>query len=83
MRTPGSYCTGLQGFDATVEDHQIIVENRRTGAGVRITVDRPLHRLNFWSSRTTVCPENYVLLRVPPGGRERWISTYRLYAKDR
>ncbi len=71
--------TGLEGFGSAASDHEIVIENRRAGAGVRISVDRPLFRLNFWSIRTTVCPENYVLLRIAPGAQERWKSTYVLY----
>ena len=34
----------IQGFGANAKDYDIRVENRRLGAGVRITADRPLSR---------------------------------------
>ena len=74
--------TGLEGFGTDEKDHEIVIENRKTKTGVKIIVDRPLYRLNFWTIRTTVCPENYILLRIAPGAREKWTSTYIVYTLD-
>ena len=35
----------LAGFGPTSNDYEIRIENRITGAGVRITCDQPLYRL--------------------------------------
>lgn len=74
-----SVFTGVEGFGASIDDHRVTVHNRKTGAGVKFSVDRPLHKMNFWSIRTTVCPENYIFLRIPPGSREQWVSSYELF----
>src|SRR5438093_12295428 len=46
--------------------YDIRIENRKTGAGVRISGDRPLSKVVFWSIRSVACPEPYVELRIEP-----------------
>jgi hypothetical protein len=72
--------TLIEGFGTDVKDFNIAIENHKTGAGVRITGDRPLWRLNFWSVRTTVCPEAYVEVKADPGKETSWRLTYDFYA---
>ena len=72
--------TLIEGFRADTKDFDIRIENRKTGAGIRITADRPLSRLNFWSIRTTVCPETYVDLSVAPGQETQWRLVYDFYS---
>jgi hypothetical protein len=69
----------LTGFGATPKDFDFRVENRKTGAGVRQTSDRPIARINFWSPRATVCPEAYINLRVEPGKETAWRIDYEFY----
>ncbi len=47
------YSKGLRGFGGSAKDYDIKIENRRTGAGVRITGDQPLSKIVFWASSTT------------------------------
>jgi hypothetical protein len=75
----GEAATGLEGFGKTAADYNIAVENRKTGAGVKITGDQPLSRLYFWSIRTTLCPEPYVQMRIEPGRRATWKIEYEFY----
>lgn len=69
----------LQGFGSEKEDHQIVVKNKRTGAGVQIKVDKPLYRLTFWATKTTLCPENFIFITLEPGEEEKWVSDYTLF----
>jgi hypothetical protein len=71
--------TDLEGFAAGARDYDIRVENRRTGAGVRQTGDRPMSKLHLWSIRTTVCPEAFIDLRIEPGKQSTWRITYEFY----
>jgi len=83
--------TGRKTIDTSVYEHNffmldgqptgpdIRVENRRTGAAVRQRGDRPLSKLNFWSIRTTVCPEAYVDLHIEPGKEATWRIAYEFY----
>ena len=70
----------LEGFGSSAADYDIRVENRKTGAGVRQRGDRPISKLNFWSIRTTVCPEAYVDLTVEPGRETEWRIAYEFYS---
>ena len=69
----------LEGFGGTSRDYDIRIENRKSGAGVRITGDQPLAKVVFWSIRTTACPEPYVHLNVEPGREAKWNITYQFY----
>jgi hypothetical protein len=72
--------TGLEGFGASAKDYDIRVENRKTGAGVRQTSDRPISKLMLWSVRTTVCPEAYIDLRIEPQQETNWRIAYEFYS---
>jgi hypothetical protein len=69
----------LTGFGADVKDYDISEENRRTGAGVRQTCDRPVVRINYWSIRTTACPEAYIRMSIEPGKEFTWRIAYDFY----
>lgn len=69
----------VDGFGPTAADNGFRIENRETGAGVRVSGDRPLHSLNYWSPRRTLCPEPYIAVKVAPGQADRWAITYEFY----
>lgn len=69
----------LNGFGDTAKDNAIIVENPKAGIGVREIGNRPLSLVNFWSIRSTVCPEAYIHMIVDPGKIFTWKITYRFY----
>ena len=77
----GSECYpgNFTGFGADAKDNDIRIENKKTGAGVRITGDRPLTRLGYWSIRTVVAPEPYIDLNIEPGQQFAWTYTYDYY----
>jgi hypothetical protein len=69
----------LTGFSDSAKDNNIVVENRKVGAGVRETGNRPLSLVNFWSIRTTVCPEAYIHMHIEPGKTFTWRIAYDFY----
>lgn len=73
----------LNGFSSLAKDYDIRVENRTSGAGVRITSDQPLSRLAFWSAHTTICPEPYIRVKVDAGKTFRWKIFYEFYTIDK
>jgi hypothetical protein len=73
--------TEIEGFGATAKDFDFRVENRKTGAGVRQTGDRPISKVVFWSAGITVCPEAYIDLRVEPGKESSWRIAYEFYQR--
>lgn len=74
-----SVYTVLQGYGKKAKDYDIKMENHRTGAAVRITSDRPLSKLVFWSSSTIFCPEPYIQINIRPGDTFEWTTTYEFY----
>jgi hypothetical protein len=72
--------TPIEGFNAGTANYDIRVENEKTGAAVRQTSDHPLSKMVLWSIRTTVCPEAYIELRIPPGRDEDWQIAYEFYS---
>ena len=77
----GSECyqASFTGFGADAKDNDIRIENKKTGAGVHITGDRPLTRFGYWSIRTVVAPEPYIDLNIEPGQQFTWTYTYDYY----
>ena len=69
----------LQGHSKSIKDYDFSIENRRTGAGVRITSDKPVSKIVYWSSTTTQCPEPYIDITVQPGESFSWTITYDFY----
>ncbi len=73
----------VDGFGNSAKDYDIRIENRKSGAGVRISGDTPLSKVVFWSIRSVACPEPYVQLRVEPGREAKWNITYSFYILPR
>jgi hypothetical protein len=71
----------LTGFSNQPSDYDITVENTKTGVGVEQTGDNPMSLFNFWSPRTTICPEAYHHFTIAPGETAHWEIHYRFYAK--
>jgi hypothetical protein len=73
------FCESLKGFGQSKVDYDIKIENHNTGAGVRITCDRPLAKMVFWSCPTTFCPEPYIMIKAEPGREFTWNIYYDFY----
>lgn len=71
----------LTGYSDKVSDYDFTVENRAAAIGVEQTADVPISQFNFWSIRTTVCPEAYIHLKIEPGKTAHWTIKYRFYEK--
>ena len=70
----------IQGFSDRAEDYDFRIENLKTGAGVRITGDRPISSIVYWSNGQTVCPEPYIDLNILPGDTFSWHIYYHFYS---
>lgn len=69
----------ILGYGATAADYDITVENRKSGAGLRIRGNQPLARLTFWTIRSTRSPEAFIQLRVEPGSEFFWRIAYEVF----
>jgi hypothetical protein len=79
LRDDTVYCGEVDGLSTSVEDYDIRIENTISGAGVRITCDKPLEKLVFWSCSTTACPEPYIKVKAEPGQEFSWEIRYEFY----
>jgi hypothetical protein len=75
--------TPIQGFHDQAADYQIRVENRKSGVGLRITGDRPLHNESLWSIRAVLAVEAFIHISVAPGEEFTWSMNYDYYALPR
>jgi len=73
------YPTGYTG--ERVDDYDFTVQNSKTGAGVRITSDRPLSKFMFWSVPTTLSPEPFIKVEAMPGEKFKWNINYEFKSK--
>jgi hypothetical protein len=71
--------TGLTGGGKDVKDYDFRIENVKTGAGVHITGDQPLFKVNFWAIRTVAVAEPYIQIHIEPGQEMRWTLRYDFY----
>lgn len=69
----------LEGFSNDAKDSEVVIENRKVGAGVKIATDRPLIRSLLWSIRTVLAVEPYVAIDVQPGAVFTWKDTLDFY----
>jgi hypothetical protein len=69
----------LTGSSKDVKDYDFRVENLKSRAGVHITSDQPLEKVNFWAIRRVAAAEPYIHLRIEPGKEVRWTIRYDFY----
>ena len=79
MAAGEEYFTPLTGFSDSLKDTEIVIENRKTGAGLKISGDRPLTRSMLWSVRTVIAPEPYIALDIQPGAEFTWKDMIEYY----
>jgi hypothetical protein len=69
----------MKGYGDSAKDSKITIENKKVGAGVRISVDKPLVRELLWSVRTVLAVEPYIAIDVEPGKEFTWTDTLDYY----
>jgi hypothetical protein len=71
----------IEGYGSSPSDNEIRIDNRKSGAGVRVTGDRPLSNLAFWGIRTVLAAEPFIAISVKPGSEFTWKNSYEFYVK--
>jgi hypothetical protein len=66
----------LEGFSGSPSDNDIRIENRKSGAAVRMLGDHPLSHVNLWSIRTVLAVEPFITMTVVPGAQFSWTVSY-------
>jgi len=69
----------IAGFGLDPRDYDIRIENRKAGAGLRITADRPLSRAALWSIRAPLSVEPFIDMKIEPGAEFTWRINYDFY----
>jgi len=69
----------MQGFSKEAKDNEVVIENKKVGAGVKITNDRPLSRSMLWSIRTVLAVEPYIDINIEPGAEYTWKDHFDYY----
>jgi hypothetical protein len=70
----------FSGFGNTPADYSITIENRKVGAGMNVTADRPLSQESLWSIRSVLAMEPFIHMIVEPGKQFTWSYTYSYYS---
>ena len=66
----------ISGFGSDKRDYDIRVANAKSGAGMRVTADQPVSKINVWSIRSVMAVEPYITIDLKPGASKRWTYTY-------
>jgi len=69
----------IQGYGDSAKDNEVVIENKKVGAGLKITNNRPLSRELLWSIRTVLAVEPYISINVQPGNEFTWTDTIDYY----
>jgi hypothetical protein len=69
----------IEGFSGDSKDYDIRIENRKLGAGMRITGDRPLVGETLWSIRSVLSLEPFIDVTAEPSEAFNWKYTYSYY----
>ncbi|MDE1178320.1 MAG: hypothetical protein PW789_17230 [Edaphobacter sp.] len=70
----------IKGYSASPSDYHFTVEDTKNKVGIEQSSDSPISRFYLWSIRTTISPEAYIHLDVPPGKTGHWKIHYRFFA---
>ncbi len=76
----GAVWVAFQGGTGKAEDNQVTVENRRTGAGLKISGDQPTVEWRFYAEKTAACPEPFIRIQVAPGEEKKWRTAYTFFS---
>ena len=69
----------IGGFGSSSKDAGIVIENKKVGAGMRITGDRPVVKELMWAIRTVFAIEPYIAIDVQPGAEFTWKNKIEYY----
>ena len=78
-RDESVYCASITNKNDEAVAYDMRIENRGTGAGVRIIGSLPISNLVFWCRGNTMCPEPYVDINIEPGKELSWNIKYEFY----
>ena len=69
----------VTGFGRAAQDYDFRVTDTSTGAGVHVTGDQPLTRVNIFSIDKVQSVEPYIAIDLAPGQEKRWTYSVQLH----
>ena len=66
----------VTGYGSAASDYDFTITDPKSGAGVHVTGDKPLTRINTFSIARTAAIEPTIAVDVAPGAEMRWKYTY-------
>ena len=69
----------IDGLKGTPEDGHIIIENLKTGGGLKIEGDKAPVKINFYAAKTAICPEPFLEMHLPPDSSFEWNLKYSFF----
>jgi hypothetical protein len=72
-----AHCT-LTGYHQIAADNSVIIRNTATKAGIRISGNYPIFRLDFFATPTTICSEPFIEITLSRKQEKVWASRYDL-----
>lgn len=79
LRRGQTVMSEITGFGGQAKDYAFEMDNLKTGAGVRISGDRPLSKVIFWLIRSVLSPEPYLSISIAPGESFSWRIRYEFF----
>lgn len=70
------FAANLNGLRNTIADNDVLFENRKTGAVLRVRGDVPAERMAFFATKQVVSVEPYVEIKLAPGQQKDWTIEY-------
>jgi hypothetical protein len=70
----------ITGFGPTAADYDIRILDTKSQAGVTITGDQPLTKINIFSIDKVQAVEPYIAIELSPGAEKHWTYTYSFTA---
>jgi hypothetical protein len=76
LKPDQTVATGFTGFGAAATDYNFHIVDPNRGAGLRISANQPLERVQLWSIQPVMAIEPFVRIHIMPGHSFRWSYRY-------
>jgi hypothetical protein len=80
--TNKTFYVQLEGLTDRAAENVFTIEHAKSRLALRVKGDTPLSRFNVWATRTALCPEPFVAIKLAPGAQMKWASRYELLELD-
>ncbi len=79
LKDKDTVAVSFTGFGSTPADYNIAINNRKVGAGMTISSDKPLASESLWSIRSVLAMEPFIKMSIEPGQTFTWKYAYNYF----